>query len=130
MLHAFDPRFERPVSGPVERPNYGGSPEHTAEAPKPLTGTASWTLKTATDWILGIKPDFHGLRIDPCIPKNWDKFSVIRHFRNAIYDIQVQNPEHLSKGIKEVKVDNIKQENNLLPVFKDGKKHDVKVLMG
>lgn len=38
MLHAFDPRFERPVSGPVERPNYGGSPEYTADKPKPLVG--------------------------------------------------------------------------------------------
>ena len=38
MLHAFDPRFERPVSGPVERPNYGGSPGYTADKPKPLVG--------------------------------------------------------------------------------------------
>ncbi len=95
-----------------------------------LTGTASWTMKAATDWILEIRSDFHGLKIDPCIPKKWDKFRAIRYFRNAIYDIQVQNPEHLSKRIKEVKVDNIKQENNLLPVFKDGKKHDIEVLMG
>ena len=95
-----------------------------------LTGTASWAMKAATDWILGIRPDFKGLKINPCIPKKWDKFRVTRYFRNAIYDIQVQNPKHRSKGIKLVKVDNIIQENNLLPVFKDGKKHDVKVLMG
>ena len=92
-----------------------------------LTGTASWTLKAATDWILGIRPQFHGLMIDPCIPKKWNKFRVIRYFRNAIYDIRVQNPEHLSKGKTRIRVDNIKQENNLVPIFKDGKKHIVEV---
>jgi len=95
-----------------------------------LTGTASWTMKAATDWILGIRPDFRGLIIDPCIPKKWNKFRVIRNFRNAIYDIQFLNPEHLSKGIKKIKLDNIIQENNILPVFNDGKKHIVEVKMG
>ncbi|MFX0075816.1 MAG: GH36-type glycosyl hydrolase domain-containing protein, partial [Candidatus Hermodarchaeota archaeon] len=95
-----------------------------------LTGTASWTMKAATDWILGIKPEFHGLKLDPCIPKKWDKFQVIRHFRNAIYNIQVQNPKHFSKGIEEIKIDGKKLEMNLLPIFKDGKKHKIDVVMG
>ncbi|MFX1364480.1 MAG: GH36-type glycosyl hydrolase domain-containing protein [Promethearchaeota archaeon] len=95
-----------------------------------LTGTASWTLKAATDWILGIRPEFHGLMIDPCIPKIWNKFKVIRNFRNAVYDIEVLNPEHLSKGIKKIQVDDIAQENNFLSIFNDGKRHFVKVIMG
>ncbi len=95
-----------------------------------LTGTASWSMKVATEWILGIRPDFHGLIVDPCIPKKWDKFRFTRHFRNAVYDIQVQNPNHVSKGIKEIRVDKIIPESNLVPVFKDGKKHIVEAKMG
>ena len=95
-----------------------------------LTGTASWAMKAATDWILGIRPDFKGLIIDPCIPKKWNKFRVIRNFRNAIYDMQFLNPEHLSKGIKKIKLDNIIQQNNILPVFNDGEKHVVEVIIG
>ena len=123
-IHQTEPYiFSQMITG-NDHPKFGAAKNSW------LTGTASWTLKAATDWILGVQPHFHGLKIDPCIPKKWDKFRVTRYFRNAIYDIQVQNPEHLSKGIKVVKVDNIIQENNLLPVFKGGKKHDVKVLMG
>ncbi len=95
-----------------------------------LTGTASWTMKAATDWILGIRPDFEGLIIDPSIPKNWNKYRVVRNFRNAVYCIIVINPQHLSKGIKKIKIDNIEQESNLLPVYNDGKTHKIEVQMG
>ena len=95
-----------------------------------LTGTASWTMKAATNWILGIRPDFYGLIIDPCIPKEWYKFKIVRHYRNAIYDIHIQNPDHISKGIKEIKVDKSLLESNLVPIFEDGKKHIIEVEMG
>ncbi|MFX0063192.1 MAG: GH36-type glycosyl hydrolase domain-containing protein [Candidatus Hermodarchaeota archaeon] len=94
-----------------------------------LTGTAAWSMKVSTQWILGIRPIFSGLLVDPCIPKEWSKFKVVRHFRNATYDIKVENPNNVSKGINEVRVGNKKLENNLLPVFKDGKRHIVEVTM-
>ncbi|MBY9012333.1 MAG: glycosyl transferase [Candidatus Lokiarchaeota archaeon] len=123
-IHQTEPYiFSQMITG-NDHPKFGAAKNSW------LTGTASWTLKAATDWILGTRPEFHGLIIDPCIPKKWNKFRVIRHFRKAIYDIHVQNPEHLSKGIKEVRVDNQIQENNLLPVFKDGKKHIAEIKMG
>ena len=55
MLHAFDPRFERPVSGPVERPNYGGSPEYTPEAPKPLIGSSDEKERIHPYFIAGLE---------------------------------------------------------------------------
>ena len=67
--------------------------------------------------------------IDPCIPKKWDGFTVQRKFRNATYKITVKNPKHVSKGIKEILVDN-KISGNVLPVFDDGKTHNVTVIMG
>jgi len=55
---------------------------------------------------------------------------VTRHFRNAIYEIKVENPDHVSKGIKDVTVDGKKLKTSLLPSFADGKKHTVKITMG
>ena len=95
-----------------------------------LTGTATWMFKAATNWILGVKPQYRGLLVDPCIPKDWSRFAVTRHFRNAIYEVKVENPRHLSAGIGKVTVDGKKTETNVLPSFADGKKHTVKVTMG
>jgi cellobiose phosphorylase len=95
-----------------------------------LTGTAAWMMKASADWILGIRPQHQGLLVDPCIPKKWDGFKVARHFRNAVYDIGVKNPNHVSKGVKTVTVDGKSLKANLLPVFADRKKHTVKVTMG
>ncbi len=95
-----------------------------------LTGTASWNFYAITQYILGIRPDYEGLIIDPCIPKDWDGFTVQRKFRNANYEITVQNPNHVSKGIKEIVVDDKKLKGNVIPVFEDGKDHFVTVIMG
>ena len=95
-----------------------------------LTGTASWTLKAATDWILGIRPEYHGLKIDPCIPKSWHNFRVKRHFRDKIYDIEVQNPSNISKGVRKIIIDKVSQDDNLIHVSNHRKKYKVQVIMG
>jgi len=83
-----------------------------------------------TQWILGIRPDYEGLRIDPCIPKTWDGFSVLRHFRGCTYRIHVENPRGECQGINAIKVDGKLIEGNLLPVFTDDIIHEVDVVMG
>ena len=95
-----------------------------------LTGTAAWNYYAITQYILGIRPEYDGLLVDPCIPANWDRFTVQRKFRNTQYNITVQNPENVSKGIKEIHVDDEKISGNILPVFEDGKIHNVTVVMG
>ena len=95
-----------------------------------LTGTASWNFYTITQFILGIKPDYDGLRIDPCIPNDWKGFNVTRKFRGATYQIEIQNPDGKSKGVKFLEVDGTMQTSNLLPLFEDGKLHKVKVVLG
>ncbi len=95
-----------------------------------LTGTAAWNFYAITQYILGIRPDYDGLIVDPCIPKNWDGFTVYRKFRNANYHISVQNPNHISKGIKEIFIDGKPLNGNVIPAFGDGKKHDVRVILG
>ncbi|HOK55030.1 MAG TPA: hypothetical protein PKV43_11235, partial [Armatimonadota bacterium] len=95
-----------------------------------LTGTAAWMWKVSIDWILGVRAELRGLLVDPCIPSEWDGFKVVRRYRRATYEIDVVNPEHVSRGIAEITVDGDKWESHLLPVFSDGKTHKVHVTMG
>ncbi len=95
-----------------------------------LTGTASWNFYTISQYILGIRPEYDGIRVDPCIPADWEGFKVTRKFRGATYHIEIQNPEGKSKGVKEVIVDNNSQTSNLIPLFDDGLEHDVRVILG
>lgn len=95
-----------------------------------LTGTASWAYQAGTQYILGIRPTYRGLEIDPCIPYKWDEFSITRIFRRARYDLLVQNPEHVNKGVREIKVDDAIISGNILPIFEDDQIHRVNVLMG
>lgn len=94
------------------------------------TGSAQWLHRVATHWILGIRPRVDGLLIDPAIPAEWDGFSLTRPFRGAVYQIRVENPQHVGQGVKSVHIDGQPHESNLLPVFSDGKTHDVRVVMG
>lgn len=95
-----------------------------------LTGTAAWNYVAITQWILGIHPDFYGLKIDPCIPKQWSEYQVTREFRGAVYEISVSNPDHVSKGVKSVTVDGQLITGNLVPVFADNQTHNVEVVLG
>lgn len=65
-----------------------------------LTGTGGWMYMAATKYILGMRPDYDGLIIDPCIPAGWDGFEIIRQWRGATYRVSVSNPGHVSKGVK------------------------------
>ena len=95
-----------------------------------LTGAASWMYQAGTKFILGIQPVYQGLKIDPCIPKKWDSFKVIRKYRNAVYNIEVKNPNHVNKGVSCLKVDGMEIKGNIIPVFKDGKAHSIEAVMG
>ncbi len=95
-----------------------------------LTGTAAWNYYAVSQYILGIRPDYDGLLIDPCIPSDWEGFVVQRKYRDAVYRIQVKNPYHVNKGVKGIKMDGSDLEGHVLPILEDGKSHEVEVLMG
>jgi cellobiose phosphorylase len=82
-----------------------------------LTGTAAWMYVAATQYIMGIKPALDGLSIDPCIPSDWEGFSVKRRFRGCVYEIVVKNTSRISKGVKEIRVDGQLIEGNVVPAF-------------
>jgi cellobiose phosphorylase len=72
--------------------------------------------RVAYDWILGIRPTFAGLLIDPVIPASWTSFRVERVFRGCRYLIEVQNPEGRESGVSEISVDGRRIEGNVLPL--------------
>ncbi len=94
-----------------------------------LTGTASWAYQAATQYILGIRPTYAGLEIDPCIPDGWDGFFVRREFRGATYQITVRNPARLGRGVRRLLVDGNQVSGNVAPLFSDGREHQVEVLL-
>ncbi|MDP3979869.1 MAG: hypothetical protein Q8Q33_00490 [Chlamydiota bacterium] len=95
-----------------------------------LTGSADWAFVCVTQGILGIRPEFKGLAIDPQIPSKWKQFSVRRKFRGAVYEIQVKNPKGLNRGVKELRLDGKRIEGNCLPDQHDKRKHIVEVILG
>ncbi len=70
-----------------------------------LSGTASWSYYTATHWVLGIRPEIDGLRIDPCIPAAWPGFTMHRHFRGRAIEIEVRNRGRVCCGVRRLAVD-------------------------
>ncbi len=95
-----------------------------------LSGTASWNFYAITQYILGVKPDYDGLLINPCIPKKWNGFKMKREFRGYTLNIEVLNPDHVSKGVKEITVDGKKIDGNLIPIMEKGKEYNVVVTLG
>ncbi len=95
-----------------------------------LTGTAAWNYYAITQYILGIRPDYNGLIIDPCIPTDWKEFKVTRIFRGSTYKISVLNPEKVNKGVKLLFINGNQVSGNIIPVFGDGKIHNIQVIMG
>ena len=93
-----------------------------------MTGSGGWAYFSATRYMLGIRPDFEHLTIDPCIPADWKEFSAVRRWRGAEYDIHVENPDGVMKGVQELYVDGEKVER--IPVMAQGSRHDVRVVMG
>ena len=93
-----------------------------------MTGSGGWAYFSATRYMLGIRPDFEHLTIDPCIPADWKEFSAVRRWRGAEYDIHVENPDGVMKGVQELYLDGEKVER--IPVMAQGSRHDVRVVMG
>ena len=106
------------------------APTHGEAKNSWLTGTAAWTYFTITQWIFGIRTDYDGLLIDPCIPSSWKGFKVSRVFRGDTFDIEVRNPGGVMKGVRRVVMDGVEVPDHLLRPTGDGRKHRVVVEMG
>ena len=95
-----------------------------------LTGTAAWNYYAISRHILGIKPEYDGLVIDPCIPKSWSGYKATRKFRGATFNIQILNPKGVSKGVKELTVNGKPINGNKIDGIEQGKTYEVTATMG
>jgi len=94
-----------------------------------LTGTASWNFYAISQYILGIQPDYDGLKIDPCVPADWKEYSITRQFRGATFNIKVINPKGICKGVKSITINGETQAENIIPLMPHGQ-HEVVVELG
>ncbi len=106
------------------------SPRHGVSRIPWLSGSASWTYHAITQYVLGIKPEVNGLRIDPCIPSKWKSFTVRRRFRGNVLNIQIDNPGSAEKGVKKIVLNGETMEGNLVPVSKLLAENKIYVTLG
>jgi cellobiose phosphorylase len=133
MPAAYNKRAEIRQSEPYVQ----GQTTYSTYSPRPgntrtpwLTGAAAWSYFSATQYILGLRPEPDGLRVDPCIPRDWNGFSATRMFRGLCFQISVHNPERVCKGVVRMTVDDRPIEGNLIPQGLDGHEHRVEVWLG
>ena len=87
------------------------------------TGSAAWMLRIGTEWLLGVRPTWDGLLIDPCLPPEWKGFRMTRQFRGSTYQIEVT----VGAGAAQVTVDGRPFDGQVIPAFGDGREHVVTV---
>ena len=123
-IHRTEPYVYSQMIAGKDAPNFGEAKNSW------LTGTAAWTFLNVSQYILGIRPDYDGLIIDPCIPAFLDGFQVTRDFRGTRYHITVKNPNHVEKGIASMTIDNKPVAKGKIPAHKDKSEKYVEIIMG
>ncbi|MFC1922573.1 GH36-type glycosyl hydrolase domain-containing protein [Chloroflexota bacterium] len=121
-------QIEPYVQGQTTYSTYSPRPGNTRNSW--LTGAAAWSYYSATHYILGIKPEIDGLRIDPCIPSEWSGFSASRRFRDQMFYITVHNPQEICQGVVKMTIDGEVVPGNLIPADLPGNEHKVEVWLG
>ncbi|ESS73568.1 protein NdvB [Methyloglobulus morosus KoM1] len=95
------------------------------------TGAAGWYYRTGLEWILGLQVQADKLTFNPCIPKAWRSYSINYQHGNSHYNITVENPHSVSRGISSIELDGDRLlNNNGIDLQDDGQLHQVKVLLG
>jgi len=94
-----------------------------------LSGTTTWAYYAAAQYILGIRPDYNGLIIDPCIPSEWKEFSAERIFRGRKIRIHVSNPRGKQKGVTKLVLNGINMKGNQIPFDKLLPENDVHIVL-
>jgi N,N'-diacetylchitobiose phosphorylase len=106
------------------------SPKHGASRIPWLSGSATWTYYAISQYILGIRPEYNGITIDPCIPSGWKAFRATRKFRDFTLEIRVSNPGGTQYGVSRLKVNGKEQKSPFIPLEMLTPVTDIEVLMG
>ncbi len=122
-LHYTEPYvYSQMVAGPYA-PNFGQAKNSW------LTGTAAWTFYTISQGILGVKPDYDGLRVDPCLPKELTDLKLVRKFRGSTYNIHIVNKAGDEKGKLTLTVDGKALDGSVIPADAAPATHEVEAVL-
>jgi cellobiose phosphorylase len=105
------------------------SPKHGASRIPWLSGSATWTYYAITNYVLGIRPEYYGLTIDPCIPNDWKTFSVQRNYRGKYLDISFSNPNKKEKGVEKIILNGKDISKNFIPIKLLNEKNKIEVFL-
>ena len=94
------------------------------------TGSASWMYRLGTEAILGLRRVGQTLRISPCIPKHWSGYDIVYRDGDTSYEIHVNNPGGVNRGVRQVMLDGEILPDGAIPLLDDGRKHEVEIQMG
>jgi cyclic beta-1,2-glucan synthetase len=97
------------------------------------TGSAGWMYRVALEWMLGFRVQGESLLLDPCIPRAWPGFEIVFRYRSARYEIAVENPHSVCRGVLSIMLDNemlTTPKSFLIPLADDGLTHRVQVVLG
>jgi N,N'-diacetylchitobiose phosphorylase len=118
-------------------PYVQGQTTYSIYSPRPgntrtpwLTGAAAWAYFSATQYILGLRPEWDGLRLDPCIPSTWKGFKATRRFRGRTIQIEVRNPDGVCRGVKTLTLNGETLRGTLIPVDRLGDRNEVEAVLG
>ena len=123
-LHRTEPYVYSQMVAGKDAPTFGEAKNSW------LTGTAAWAFVNVSQFLLGVRPELDGLRVDPCMGGDLDAFTVTRKFRGATYRITVQNPDGVERGVRALTVDGASVEGNLIPLAPPGAEVRVTAVMG
>lgn len=124
-IHRSEPYVYSQFVDGKESPHFGRAHGHW------LTGAASSIMLSVVEWILGIRAEYDGIIIDPCIPKEWRDFTIVRVFRGKTLNITIKNPEGVEKGIKKIIINSeVITNSSMVPLSKMKQINEVEVIMG
>jgi cyclic beta-1,2-glucan synthetase len=96
------------------------------------TGSAGWMYRAGLEWMLGFRLRGTALVIDPCIPKSWPGFTIAFRHRSARYNITVENPDGVSRGVSRLVLDDVPlpAPNAPINLSDDAATHHILVILG
>ena len=95
------------------------------------TGSAGWLYRAGVEWLLGFRLKGSRLVLDPCIPAAWKGFTMTFRYRSARYDIVVENPRGVSRGVSTLELDGVTLDDRCsIPLVDDHQTHRLRAVLG
>jgi len=94
------------------------------------TGSSGWMYRLGVEAILGLRKTGDRLRIEPCIPREWTSYRMTYQYDETVYEIEVENPESVNRGVKAILMDGEAVPEDGVPLLDDGDRHKVRVTLG